>query len=101
MSNRKTYPRREFIRGVAQKLSVSINQATTMIEAYENQLDEALATDLSVNVGNMVHLQRRVRQATVRRNPQTGEKVECPATYTVRCKLYKDYSDSIDKTLVG
>ena len=99
MSSSKTYARRDFIKGVSKKLSITIQQASAIVEAYESQLDEALRSDLSVNIGNMVHLKRRVRAATVRRNPKTGEKVECPETYTIKCKMYKDYSNTLDKDL--
>lgn len=76
--------RTELVAAVATESGVSKEQADAVLSALATTLESALARGEKVQVTGVFTIERGSRSARRGRNPQTGEAIDIPASYSAK-----------------
>jgi DNA-binding protein HU-beta len=76
--------RSEFVAAVAGRTGMSQSDVDKVLTAMFDEISEVVAGDSKLTIAGYLSVERSFRNARTGRNPQTGEPVDIPATYTAK-----------------
>ncbi len=86
----------ELIAAIAEKTGFSKKDSERALKAYEEVITETLASGDKVQSVGFGTFEVSQRAARIGRNPRTKEKMEIPASKSVRFKVGKSLKDSVN-----
>lgn len=94
--SRETISNKQIVAQLAKKLNITHKQSSTILDAYYEILQDNLKTEKPVLIGKVLRVTLKSRGAVIRRNPQTGEKVECAPKKYLRAALSSDLKEDLN-----
>lgn len=87
--------KQELVAALAEKLGVSLKEATEVLDGTFEVVTEALLAGDSVKVAKFGVFSVKERAAREGRAPMTGEKIQIPAKKVVSFKVAKDLKERL------
>ncbi len=85
----------ELAKAVARQTDVTNAEASQVVSALFDIIEEAIADNVKVSIGGFGAFERRHRKARTARNPQTGATMEVPAKHYPAFKAAKRLKDAV------
>ena len=88
--------RKDLIKKIADKEGVSQKTVSTILKTFGEEIATVLKTGEKVDIFELGSFSKTERVARVRRNPKTGDKIQCSGYSTVKFKVHKTLKDFLN-----